>query len=93
VFQILSPNIRGSFADSPLGQRLFEAITGAISNSQISIEVLQLGHIEDNKHLEDISLEHRINRIHQPPMISTRIHYRKTWIILTSFWEINAPEN
>jgi hypothetical protein len=40
MFQILSPNIRGSFADSSLKQRLFKAITGAISNSQVSIEVL-----------------------------------------------------
>jgi len=40
MFQILSPNIRSSFADSPLKQRIFEAITSAISNSQIDIKVL-----------------------------------------------------
>jgi hypothetical protein len=71
MFQILSPHIRSSFADSPLGQRIFETITGAISNSQIGIDVLQLGHIEDNKHFEDASTLRKLNRIYQPPMTST----------------------
>jgi hypothetical protein len=67
MFQILRPYVRRSFACSPLGQRIFEAITGAISDSQIGIEVLQLGHIEDN--FEDF--EQRRNGMDQPPMIST----------------------
>lgn len=70
MFQILDPHLRATFACSPLGQRLFEAITGAISDSQIGIEVLQLGHIEDNKHFHDASVLHKLNRIYQPPMIS-----------------------
>jgi hypothetical protein len=71
MFQILDPHLRGVFAYSPLGQRLFEAITSAFTDSQIGIEVLQLGHIEDNKHFEDATILQKFNRIHQPPMTST----------------------
>ncbi|KAG9233588.1 hypothetical protein BJ875DRAFT_442100 [Amylocarpus encephaloides] len=71
MFQMLDPNFRSTFARSPLGQRLFEAITDIVSNSQICIEVLQLGHIEDNKRFEDASFLHKLNRLYQPPMTST----------------------
>jgi hypothetical protein len=71
IFRILDPLLRANFAHSPLGQRLFEAIISALSESGISIEVLQLGHIEDNKHFEDANTLHKLNRFYQPPMTST----------------------
>ncbi|KAH7418694.1 hypothetical protein BKA64DRAFT_635811 [Cadophora sp. MPI-SDFR-AT-0126] len=37
----------------------------------IGIEVLQLGHIEDNKHFEDDSFLHKLHRLYEPPMTST----------------------
>ncbi len=67
---MLDPHRHTIFACSLLGQRLFEAIINAISDSQISIEVLQLRHIEDNKRFEDSSFQHKRNCLYQPPITS-----------------------